>query len=648
MVAPVTLRTKLIVVFAALFFAPLVAVSVLEYRGGAGAVESLLRERAAARPSRAARAVEQVLSAQESRLLELAGAEPLREYVRAGAEGRQGREVPREVAELFDAYAKENRRYVEAVTCLDSAGQPLFRVWRREGGQGFGEQTSDFLSSQVRYDTKVWAGGPARALRSPVTEEQYGASLRVTAPVAAPPAAGADERPAGAVVAEIRLGDVVREVCEAEEAGRGSEPAGPAGQSVIAINNAADVVVYHTNGALTHQLASTAVPGFAGVAARMRAGETGHDFYETPEGGRRLASFRQVEGLGLSLAASEDYGAALAPVRRAFLFGLGVALVAGLAGLALLLVALVRERRDIEAVALGAAAIAAGNLDQRIEVADSGETRALAESFNAMAGRLRELIAREAESRQFQSFLRISAMISHDLKNAIAGLSMLVSNMERQFHREEFRADAVESLREATEKLKRTVARLSEPAKSLSGEYRMAARPTDLVPVIRRVLAVNAEPSRPLYDIEAWLPDSLVATVEPERVENVVENLVINALEAMGARGGRLTVEAGALDGDLVFFSVSDTGVGMTDEFVRTRLFRPFSTTKSKGIGLGLFTCKEIVEAHGGRLEVDSRPGAGTRFRVVLPSRLFGSGERRGRPVKATAAAQSALPGAPE
>ncbi|HEV2762566.1 MAG TPA: ATP-binding protein, partial [Pyrinomonadaceae bacterium] len=144
------------------------------------------------------------------------------------------------------------------------------------------------------------------------------------------------------------------------------------------------------------------------------------------------------------------------------------------------------------------------------------------------------------------------------------------------------------------------------------------------------------------------LPEKLVATVEPERVENVVENLVINGLEAMGAKGGRLTVEAGKLDGDYVFFSVADTGVGMTPEFLRTRLFRPFSTTKNKGIGLGLFTCREVVEAHGGRLEVESSPGAGTRFRVVLPSRLFNSGERRERPVKATAAAQSALPRAPE
>jgi signal transduction histidine kinase len=374
------------------------------------------------------------------------------------------------------------------------------------------------------------------------------------------------------------------------------------------------------------------MPYFAGVAARMRSGAEGSDFYDAPDGDRRLAAFRQVGPLNLSLAASEDYTAAVAPARRDFIIISAVALVACVAAVALLLIIARQESLAVGRVARGASAIAAGNLEQRISVSASGEARDLADSFNAMSDRLRELIAREAETRQFESFLRISAMVSHDLKNAIAGLSMLVSNMEKQFHREEFRADAIESLRDATEKLKRTVARLSEPAKTLSGEFRLNARPTDLVPLVRRVLATNAEPSRPLYDIEANLPDQLVATFEPERIENVVENLVINALEAMGAKGGRLTVEAGQLGDDYVFVSVADTGAGMSDEFMKTRLFRPFSTTKNKGIGLGLFTCREIVEAHGGRLEVESEVGVGTRFRAVLPSRLFKSGERRAQP----------------
>jgi signal transduction histidine kinase len=639
----VNLRTKLIVVFAALALVPLAAVCLLQYRAGAGAVESLLRERATERASRMARDVGHVLSVQELRLLELARNEAVRRYAleRAQPPGAMPMFEPAPAAlvkELFEAYAGLNIEYIQAVTFIDSNRQAVFRLNRSADGKRFDVQTTDLVRSHARHEEGVWRARTDAVLRSPLSEEPY-AVLRLTAPVF--DSAEDGRAPVGAVVAEVRLGEVVREAGETSET-EGSQ-AGPARRSVVALDNVSDTVVYHTNGALTHQTVS-AMPYFMEFAARMKAGGSGSGFYDTAEGETQLAAFRQVKDLNLSVAASEDFAGALQPVRRAALLGGAVALLASLAGAALLFFISTRATRGIGLVARSASAVAAGNLDQRIEVSHSGETRELAENFNAMTERLRELIAREAESRQFASFMRISAMVSHDLKNAIAGLSMLVSNMEKQFHREEFRADAIESLREATEKLKRTVARLSEPAKSLSGEYRIAARPVDLVPVIRRVLATNAEPTRPLNEIVARLPDTLVVTVEPERVENVVENLVINALEAMGAKGGRLTVEAGKLDGEYVFFSVSDTGVGMTPEFIKTRLYRPFSTTKNKGIGLGLFTCREVVEAHGGRLEVESSLGAGTRFRVVLPSRLFQSGERRERPLKVAAAAESALP----
>ena len=634
------LRTKLIVVFVALALAPLAAVCLLQYRAGAGAVESLLRERAAGRAARMAHDVGRVLSIQETRLRDLAGNDAVRRYAlehapRPGATpGATSGPAAAPVEEFVKAYSTSpNLEYIQAVTFIDSNRQPVFRLNRSADGKRFDVQTTDFVRSHARHEEAVWGARTDAVLRSPLSAEPY-AVLRLTAPVFEPAAAGGGAAPLAAVVAEVSLGEVVREAGETSETER--SPAGPASRSVVALDNVADTFVYHTNASLTHQSVGGA-PHFAEFAARMKSGGSGSGFYDTAEGETQLAAFQQVEGLGLSVAASEDYAGALRPVRRAALVGGALALLASLAGAALLFLIAARATRGIGLVARRASAVAAGDLDQRIEVSHSGETRELAENFNTMTERLRELIAREAESRQFASFMRISAMVSHDLKNAIAGLSMLVSNMEKQFHREEFRADAIESLREATEKLKRTVARLSEPAKSLSGEYRIAARPVDLVPVIRRVLATNAEPTLPLNEIEARLPDKLVVTVEPERVENVVENLVINALEAMGARGGRLTVEAGKLDGDYVFLSVSDTGVGMTPEFIKTRLYRPFSTTKNKGIGLGLFTCREVVEAHGGRLEVESSPGAGTRFRVVLPSRLFHSGERRERPEKVTA-----------
>jgi signal transduction histidine kinase len=92
---------------------------------------------------------------------------------------------------------------------------------------------------------------------------------------------------------------------------------------------------------------------------------------------------------------------------------------------------------------------------------------------------------------------------------------------------------------------------------------------------------------------------------------------VLNAREAVTS-GGQIKVETGQRNGWVVL-AVSDNGCGMTSEFVQRALFRPFQTTKKKGIGIGMFQARIIVEAHRGRIEVESEPGKGTAFRVLLP-----------------------------
>jgi signal transduction histidine kinase len=87
----------------------------------------------------------------------------------------------------------------------------------------------------------------------------------------------------------------------------------------------------------------------------------------------------------------------------------------------------------------------------------------------------------------------------------------------------------------------------------------------------------------------------------------------------MNEKPGTLTITAGSQDGK-AFFSVSDTGQGMSADFRQHQLFRPFSTTKIHGIGLGLYTCREVIRANGGSIDVESEPNSGTTFRVVLAS----------------------------
>jgi signal transduction histidine kinase len=108
--------------------------------------------------------------------------------------------------------------------------------------------------------------------------------------------------------------------------------------------------------------------------------------------------------------------------------------------------------------------------------------------------------------------------------------------------------------------------------------------------------------------------------VDSQRISAVVENLVLNAVEAMSEKNGTITIQGSDLQNGSVTFSISDTGVGISESFIKQRLFHPFATTKKRGVGLGLYTCREIVRANGGRIEVSSEQGAGTTFRVVLPS----------------------------
>ena len=146
-----------------------------------------------------------------------------------------------------------------------------------------------------------------------------------------------------------------------------------------------------------------------------------------------------------------------------------------------------RQTSGLERVTKGLTAVAKGELDDRVELRSSDEARPVADDLHALTERLRNQLAREAETQQFESFFRLSAMLTHDLKNAIEALSLTVGNMERHFDNEQFRIDAMKSLTGATNKLKALVARLSRPMTSLSGEHKSPKR-IDLMPALKRAI----------------------------------------------------------------------------------------------------------------------------------------------------------------
>ncbi|MDQ3473316.1 MAG: ATP-binding protein, partial [Acidobacteriota bacterium] len=520
------------------------------------------------------------------------------------------------------------------IAFFDQQKRPVFFADRKldeHANKGLSFRNRDFPPGLPQPEEGVWTATRLEPFRSPISVNSAGATLRLSVPVFLPQEVAGTSREA--LVAELEVDSILSEAArrwEVLESPNESSPddnspdeksatrEGSTSRAVIVVDHTGRIL-YHQNQALAYQLVSDSLPHFNPVAARMISGDSGWQSFSSATGDEVWATFSTFPEMNMSVAIMEGYKQAMAPARRSGAWGLVYSILIGSITAILLSFYLQGRNRGLDRVSEGVAAIAEGKLDHRIELTSSDENRVLADNVNLMTDRLREQIARETEARQFQSFVKLSAMLTHDLKNAIEALSLIVGNMEKHFDNEDFRVDAMNSLKLATQNLSAMVTRLTNPVATLSGEYKKA-QPTDIIPMVKRALTITAGPVTETHKIETELPPSLLALVDGERIEKVMENLILNALEAMIEKSGTLTIKAGKTDDQKVFFSVTDTGKGMTHDFIAKRLYHPFATTKKKGVGLGLYTCREVVQANGGFITVDSKEGAGTTFRVVLPS----------------------------
>jgi putative PEP-CTERM system histidine kinase len=227
------------------------------------------------------------------------------------------------------------------------------------------------------------------------------------------------------------------------------------------------------------------------------------------------------------------------------------------------------------------------------------------------ASYLGQIRAAEAllEARKFEAFNRMSAFVVHDLKNLIAQLSLMLRNARKHSENPAFQRDMLATVEHVVGRMNALMLQLRTGAEPVEGR-----RHVDLDAVVRRVCEAKRD-SR--VAIEVASTGEVLTLGHEERLEHVIGHLLQNAIDAC-LPAGRVGVRV-ERDVGYAVVVLADDGVGMAEDFVRERLFKPFQTTKESGLGIGVYESAQFGSGLGGSIDVDRRPGSGTRVRIRLP-----------------------------
>jgi putative PEP-CTERM system histidine kinase len=232
---------------------------------------------------------------------------------------------------------------------------------------------------------------------------------------------------------------------------------------------------------------------------------------------------------------------------------------------------------------------------------------------DSMAAGLRnmQLSQKLLQAGQLEAFQIMSAFFVHDLKNTISTLNLMLKNLPANFDDPAFREDALRGIAKTIAHINHLIQRLGQ----LRGRLQIKPVASDLNELVLSALD-NVEATPQINLVKTLHPLPKIA-LDQEQMLKVVTNLIFNAREAVSS-AGEVHVETSQNNGWAIL-AVSDNGCGMDSDFLNNSLFRPFQTTKKNGLGIGLFQSKMIVEAHQGRIQVESQLRKGTTFRIILP-----------------------------
>ncbi len=252
-----------------------------------------------------------------------------------------------------------------------------------------------------------------------------------------------------------------------------------------------------------------------------------------------------------------------------------------------------------------------------LEVRGLDEVGLLAEAVRVLRERLSVMNQLLIRALRIESLNMLGSILAHDMKNISFRLRCLGQNVEVNYDAPEFRESLVRTLHDTTQQMDQMVRRFREQKDTVIVKLRI-----NLNEVVRSALNNIRRDAHGIRITEDY-DDLPLVWADALLVENAVYNILDNACDAMPG-GGHLAVRTMLIPDETaappqVLIEIADSGTGMPEEFIRDELFAPFVTTKQRGLGLGLYTCQQVIRMHDGNIRVFSVLGRGTVFSLCLP-----------------------------
>jgi putative PEP-CTERM system histidine kinase len=222
-------------------------------------------------------------------------------------------------------------------------------------------------------------------------------------------------------------------------------------------------------------------------------------------------------------------------------------------------------------------------------------------------------------SREWDSFNRFASFVLHDLKNLATLQGMILENAKHLRDNPKFTEDAFETFQKTTDKMINLIASLSVQR----GQFSLKQQPVNILDIIAhtfddlKIAQRNGVKLSTKFPPENKVP---IVSGDPELLQKAFTNLLLNAIQSLPQGEGALDISVSQENGGKITAAIRDNGCGISPEQMQN-LFRPFQTTKDRGMGIGLCHTRSIIEVHGGQLRIESKVNAGTKVEVELPTR---------------------------